>query len=193
MRVAAKLPGSCPGSGGLGVGGVECHGRESLSATLAAPHRRVGGSLQARGCDWLRPMGRACRADRGGVERGWSRYASTRPAMMLERLRSHQRLVGRCQGTRLSSVAIAPGYPVEAGRREYWLRRAASWTLNSRTPAAAACPPAKVAMLCRRRWPRGSTMSRADVRQARAFGRSWAGNSTRQRCGRITPCQALCE
>ena len=112
-----EAPGSCPGVWWLGVGGVECHGREGLSATLAAPHRRVGGSSQARGCDWLGPTGRACRADRGGVERGWSRCESTRPAMMLERLRSHQRLVRRCQGTRLSSVAIAPGYQVEAGRR----------------------------------------------------------------------------
>ena len=56
-------------SGCLGVGGVERHGRESLSATLAAPHRRVARSPQARGCGWRGPTGRACREDRGGVKR----------------------------------------------------------------------------------------------------------------------------
>ena len=35
----------------VGLGCIECHGRGSLSATLAAPHRAAGVSLQARLCD----------------------------------------------------------------------------------------------------------------------------------------------
>ncbi len=91
---------------------------------------------------------------RGGVRKrgdvaGWHLWTAM-SAMMLERLRSHQCLVRCYRGTRPLSVAIAPGYQVEAGTRGTGGDARLPGHRSAAPRREAACPLAKVAVLCRR-------------------------------------------